>query len=81
VHRLDPLEQAEQGRVHGAHHGRGQGHVGLDQGGELVDRAVLVGHQQGQFDQGARAGRQVDVQVAQLRGDAHGGLSKNAASV
>ena len=71
VHGLDPFEQPEQGRVDRAHHRRGQGHVGFDQGGQRVDGTVLIGHQQGQLDQGARTSGQVDVEVAQLRIDGH----------
>jgi hypothetical protein len=69
---VDALEQAEHRRVDGAHHGRGQGHVGFDEDGHVGDRHIVIGHHQGQLDQRGGTRRQVDVEFPQFGIDAHG---------
>ena len=63
---LDALHaalEAVQRRVDGLHHGRGEGHVGLDQRADRVEVDVVLAQEGGQLDQRLRLGRQVEVQV------------------
>jgi len=73
VHRLHPAAQAVERGVDRLHDGGGQGHVGLDQRGHGLQIDVLGRHQQRELDQHLGLGRNLDVQIAQLRVDGHGG--------